>query len=116
MSSCKHFKTEKKVKHLLEKYNITFEHHKIFKFNDRKYYVDFYIPDKNLIIEYNGIQHYKPTTFGGITAQEANLNFIKQQQRDKELREYCKEHKISLFEIKYNENINECINTLVSTL
>ncbi len=113
---CKYSKNEKKVKILLEKYNIYFEYHKMLRFNDRKYYVDFYIPDKNIIIEYNGIQHYKPTTFGGITNKEANLTFIKQQKRDNELRQYCKENNIILLEIKYNENINKCINTLVKTL
>lgn len=59
-------------------------------------YVDFYLPDYNAIIEYNGIQHYIPTEhFGG------ELQFNQQIKRDTDLRQYCKNNNISLLEISF---------------
>jgi predicted nucleic acid-binding Zn-ribbon protein len=68
--------------------------HKMLKFNDRKYIIDFCVND--VLIEYNGKQHYEPVSrFGGMPA------FEKQQQRDEALREYCKNNNLSLLEIPY---------------
>jgi hypothetical protein len=64
------------------------------------------LPSNNIIIEYNGIQHYKQKEyFGGDNALE------QQQERDMALRQYCKEHKIKLIEIPYTEydNIEEIL-------
>ena len=68
--------------------------------------VDFYLPEHNLFIEYNGIQHYKPVErFGG------QLVFEHQQKRDQYIRKYCKENNIKLLEISYdNSNILKCID------
>ena len=70
------------------------QYHIIYK--DNNYKSDFFIPSKNLIIVYNGIQHYKPIKmFGGAKA------FHKQKQRDENVRQYCMENGIKLFEISY---------------
>jgi len=69
--------------------------------------VDFYLPSNNIIIEYNGIQHYKQKEyFGGDNALE------QQQERDMALRQYCKEHNIKLIEIPYwdYDNIETILN------
>lgn len=50
---------------------------------------DFYIPSMNLVIEYNGKQHYEPVRFGGISIERALENFEYQQVRDRQMREYC---------------------------
>ena len=63
--------------------------------------VDFFIPSRNIVIEYNGIQHYKEVGFFG-----GDKVFEKQQERDMALRQYCKEHGIKLIEIPYWENNN----------
>lgn len=66
-------------------------------FNE-KFLVDFYLPDYNTFIEFNGEQHYKPVKwFGG------EEKFKQQQERDYALRYYCKEHKITLIEIPYTD-------------
>lgn len=58
--------------------------------------VDFYLPDYNAFIEYNGGQHYRPVKwFGGIE------KFNEQQARDLALRLYCEQNKIKLIEIPY---------------
>lgn len=69
-------------------------------FNRRKYVLaDFYLPDYNTVIEYNGQQHYFHVSwFGGKDV------FEMQQERDYGLRLYCKEHGINLIEISYKDN------------
>lgn len=69
-----------------------------------KYKIDFVLEqNKNIIfIEYNGIQHYNPSRFrNSITMEEARINFSKQQERDKNLREYCNINNILLIEVPY---------------
>ena len=66
---------------------------------------DFYLPEYNICIEFNGIQHYKPIEFFGGTN-----SFNTQLDRDKIKKEYCYNNDIPLIIIKYNENINEILN------
>ena len=64
----------------------------------KKFVADFYIASVNLIIEYNGEQHYKAKKeWGG----EKQLQW--QQARDAALRRYCEEKKIRLLEIPYTD-------------
>lgn len=66
---------------------------------------DFYLPDYNVCIEYNGKQHYEPIDyFGG----KEMFNLI--QQRDAIKTQYCKDNNIVLIKIKYNENIEEVLD------
>lgn len=69
-------------------------------FCKRQYLVaDFYLPDLNLIIEMNGLQHYQYVEH----FNTKDWTFEDQQIRDDTLRAYCKTHKISLLEIKYDK-------------
>jgi len=81
-------------------------------FCDRKYLlVDFYLPDYNLFIEYNGQQHYFPVDiFGG----EEIYNM--QVERDISLRQYCSENKIILLEIPYTKKkeIDKILNKILT--
>lgn len=60
--------------------------------------IDFYLPDYNLAIEYNGEQHYRPIHYFG-----GQISFNRQQKRDMFVRNYCEENKIKLLEIKYSD-------------
>jgi very-short-patch-repair endonuclease len=64
---CHESKGEKEVARILAKYNIPFIRQKTF--NDLKdisyLYYDFYLPNHKLMIEYHGIQHWKPLKFFG---------------------------------------------------
>jgi hypothetical protein len=110
---CKSFKGEQKIAKYLTKFGIKFETQKTFEdLKDRDFLrFDFYLPDKNLIIEYDGIQHYEPVNFGGCTKEQAEENFKNQQIRDKIKNEYCNENNINLLRIKYTDfkNINKII-------
>lgn len=69
-----------------------------------KGYIDFYLPDYNCFIEYNGKQHYKPVKqFGG------EIIFEHQQLRDNYIREYCYKNNIHLIEIPYTRSNDKTI-------
>lgn len=99
---CKN-KNEKFIYDLFVENNIEFEYQKnikqLFPNETRNYRIDFYIPKLNMIIEYNGAQHYRPVCFGGIAKKRAETNFVKQQERDCYIRNACQEHIIKLLEI-----------------
>lgn len=62
---------------------------------------DFYLPDNNLLIEFQGEQHYKPTElFGG------KEKFEIQQEHDRRKRNYANIHNIGLLEISYTDYVN----------
>ena len=76
-----------------------------------KAFIDFFIPSKNLFIEYNGIQHYSvKARFGGV------LEFERQQKRDEFVRNYCKKNGIRLLEIPYNKTWEEVTKLLNITI
>jgi very-short-patch-repair endonuclease len=98
---------ENKIISYLSEKNIIFETQKTFENckNIRKLPFDFYLPDYNICIEFDGRQHYIISEyFGGIE----NYNNISK--RDKIKTKYCLENNIKLLRIKYNENIIEKIN------
>jgi hypothetical protein len=104
--SCNESKGEKAIKEFLEKNNIKFIREKVFSDCRFKYPLpfDFYLPDYNTCIEFNGKQHYEPIKyFGGIDY------FKLINERDEIKSKYCNENNIRLIIIKYNENI---INSL----
>lgn len=68
-------------------------------FGRNKFRVDFFLPKHNTIIEYHGEQHYKYAVF----FHESELDFMRQQDRDNRLRDYCKMNGITLIEIPYTK-------------
>lgn len=101
-------KKEKEIANYLIENNIEFVFQK--KFEDCKdvneLLFDFYIPSKNLIIEYDGRQHYIPIPrFGG----EEYLNKVKKHDLIKN--NYCKEKNINILRISYLQD-NDIINIL----
>lgn len=103
---CKEPTGETQIKFMLLKFGICFKQQKRFIDCYDKYTLpfDFYLLDKKICIEFHGIQHYEPIEwFGG------EKMFKSQQKRDKIKMEYCKNNKILLVVIKYNENIEEML-------
>ena len=103
-SKCKESKGEKIIRAYLMGNNIKFISQKRFKDCRDKYPLpfDFYLPDYNTCIEFNGRQHYVPVElFGG----QNQLN--KQKKNDRIKMMYCDKNKIALIIIKHNENVGE---------
>jgi Protein of unknown function (DUF723) len=90
---------EKLISHILSNMDISFKTE--YKFIDCKYKsklkFDFFIPSKNLCIEYNGLQHYKLVPFFG-----GERYFDEILKRDKIKEDYCLKNNIKLIKIKYN--------------
>jgi hypothetical protein len=63
---------------------------------NKKLRFDFYLPDYNTLIEYDGMQHFRPVEyFGG----EEQFNILKK--NDEIKNKYCETHKINLVRIPY---------------
>lgn len=106
-SICKESKGEKEVAKILLEKNILFKREH--KFPDCKYKnvlpFDFYIPNINTCIEFQGAQHYEPLHCRG-GEEEFKLILL----RDSIKQQYCKDKNINLILIKFNENIEKVIS------
>jgi hypothetical protein len=72
---------------------------------------DFYLTDYNILIEYDGEQHFiLKEFFGG----ESSLQQIKINDSIKQ--EYCYKNKIKLFRIKYSDDITFCLENIISSI
>lgn len=97
---CKESKGEKEISRLLEEKNIKYEKQKKFKGckNINNLFFDFYVPDKNTCIEFDGIQHFeKLRFFGGDDGLKKIIH------RDNIKNEYCSSNNIKLIRIPYYE-------------
>lgn len=105
--NCNSSKGEMLIVKYLTDNNIEFEQQYTFENlrMKRKLKCDFYLPKHNSIIEFNGSQHYIPVErFGG----EEGLK--RTQNSDELKRNFCIENQIKLLEIKYNEDVYDCLN------
>jgi len=75
---------------------------------------DFYLPDYNVVIEFQGTHHYKQIYYGK-TKVNAGNSIETIQIRDQIKRDYCKTNNIKLIEIPYWEyqNIDIILTTLL---
>jgi len=96
---------ENMIRKILQDLNISMVEQKTFTDlkHKNKLKCDFYLPEQNIVIEYNGLQHYEPVeAFGGVKA------LIKTQERDLAKYQYLEEKSISLIIVRYDEeNIKE---------
>jgi len=64
---------------------------------------DFFIPNRNLIVEVHGEQHFKFNKF----FFKNKLSFFKAQARDKDKKEWCRINDIRVIEFNYNEDVDD---------
>lgn len=98
---CSSPKGETTIDKILKSMGIRYESQKTFDNlkDNRLLSYDFYIPDQDILIEYQGLQHYQPIDyFGGDTT------FKKQQGHDKLKAEYAKSHNYKLIAVPYTED------------
>jgi len=118
--NCSKSNGEKIIDNFLRNKNIFFIAQKRFQnCRDKKPLpFDFYLPDYNLCIEFQGQQHFEPyffTTFYK-NYNDGKKHFEKQKIRDQIKKEYCKNNNIELLEIRYNENIEEKLEEKIREL
>lgn len=100
---CMKSKGETKIAKILQENNVKF--YREYCFDDGRYSdsnikmrYDFYLPDYNCCIEYDGEQHFRSVNFFG-----GEKSFKKRQFKDLEKELYCKEKNIKIIRIKYND-------------
>jgi hypothetical protein len=111
---CSISKGEQSIMNFLDTNNIKYETQ--YKFEDclsqtlqKKLSFDFYLVEKNMCIEYDGIQHFEPIDkWGGLD------RFEKQTLNDKIKNDYCKNNEIKLLRIPYTsfDNIESILNEI----
>ena len=92
------------INQFLEENNISYKKEFIFPdFNKR---FDFYLPELNICIEYDGEQHFIVNDFFG-----GEKGLLETKRRDKEKNEYCIRNNIQLFRIPYTDisHINQIL-------
>jgi hypothetical protein len=98
--SCVSSKGENEIRKILTENNISFVEQR--RFDDCKCQqtlpFDFYLPESNTCIEYDGIQHFEPIEFWG-----GMKTFLETQMRDKIKTDFCKENNIELIRIRYDD-------------
>ena len=109
---CGESRGERKIRQWLEKNNISYIYQH--KYEDCKDVnplpFDFYLPTYNILIEYDGEQHFRPIEYFG--GQE---KFELQQKHDKIKNEYCEKNNIPLLRIPYfkYDNVEEELNNFL---
>jgi len=101
--TCCQSKGEKQIEQWLKEQNIQFVPQKRFKecCNKRPLPFDFYLPEINTCIEYDGEQHFTP--FRLKDKKKALLKFQSTKKHDKIKTSFCKENNIHLIRIRFDE-------------
>ena len=105
---CKSSKGEITIRKYLKKRNILFEEQK--KFDNLKdikqLSYDFYIPEKNLLIEFNGEQHYRKCFNRDLH------KWHRQKHHDWLKRKFARDNHFNLLVIKYDEDANKMLDNV----
>lgn len=116
--NCTSSKGEQKIRTYLVQNNINFISQKTFEdligINNGLLSYDFYLPQYNLLIEYQGEQH--ENFIKGF--HQSKKDFLKQLEHDRRKKKYAKDNNIELLEIWYYdyENIEKSLNKYLTTL
>lgn len=101
------------IKELLDEMHIKYAQE--YTFNDCKdnkpLPFDFYLPDYNICIEYDGQQHFESVDFFG-----GKKHFIMQQKHDHIKNLYCKNNSITLLRLPYYLSDNQIKKQIIDTL
>lgn len=103
-----------KIKNFLISKNIEYEKEKTFQdlYDKQKLKYDYFIASKNLLVEFDGEQHFRPAF--GKDVEERKSNFEITKRHDDLKNQYAQLHNIKLLRIKYDEeeHIDEILNTI----
>jgi hypothetical protein len=113
--SCNESKGERLIRNTLTQLAVAFETQKAFSDlmspKGRAMYYDFFIPTMNILIEYDGRQHFEPVDmFGG----DDYLTVVQLHDRLKDV--YAKQNNIPLYRYPYTMSDDEIIESLKKLL
>jgi hypothetical protein len=76
---------------------------------------DFWLPDHNLLIEYDGEHHFAPVqTKGRLTKKQAIIRHEATKVNDRKKNQYAKKNNIRLTRIKFSDNIESSISSTLA--
>lgn len=106
---------EKRVGQWLIEHNVDYIYQKPFDDcrNINPLPFDFYIPKLNILIEFDGIQHFEPVDFAGKGEIWALEQFKNTQRHDAIKNKYCEDNHIKLLRIPYFKNVEEELNNFL---
>jgi predicted nucleic-acid-binding Zn-ribbon protein len=106
---CKESFGERDIRKILENRNLKFksQHRFIDCVKIKPLPFDFYLPEYNTCIEFNGKQHYEHNHFF-----VSNKGFKELKERDSIKAKYCEDNGLKLIIIRYDENISSKLDTL----
>jgi very-short-patch-repair endonuclease len=109
---CRLSRGESAIAKMLENKNIKYLRQKTFKYckNIRELKFDFYLSQLNMLIEFNGQQHY--TSMGYWNKHGKSLEY--QQHCDSIKKDYALSHGYRFLVIKYTDNIEEVLNKFLA--
>ena len=99
---CRESKGEIKIRKILNEHNINFISQKKFSEckDQHKLLFDFYLPEINTCIEYDGEQHFESNSFFG-----GDVRLINQIKKDQIKNDFCEKNNIKLLRIRYDDDI-----------
>lgn len=103
---CMRSKGEKRIEDTLNKYKVEYVQQYYFKKcrgKRRPLPFDFFLPERNLCIEYQGEQHFKPVRFMGTSYENAVYVYNQTKEHDKTKEVFCKRNNIGLMKISYKD-------------
>lgn len=108
--SCNYSKGEHLIRQVLESQKIVYKSPMSFSglVDVGRLRYDFYLPQFNTLIEYQGIQHYSPIDYFG-----GEIQLRRQQKHDQMKRDYAKEHNYILIEIPYKVRSFSSIKNII---
>jgi very-short-patch-repair endonuclease/DNA-directed RNA polymerase subunit RPC12/RpoP len=102
-SKCNQSRGEEEIAKILNEHKISFIRQ--YRLPRTRLSLDFFLPDLEIGIEYDGQQHFEPVQFGGISLRKAQQRLKKQQQRDIKKDKICRDLGIVLLRVKYTDSI-----------
>ncbi len=107
---CRESKGEREISIMLDNKNIKYIRNKRFKKckNIKPLPFDFYLPEYNICIEFDGRQHFESIERWG-----GKKGLKERQNRDQIKNEYCSKNNIRLIRIRFDEDINEKLTFLI---
>lgn len=102
----------------LDRNSIAYEYQKKFDslMDKRQLSYDFYLPDYKVLIEYQGIQHYIPRSFGSKDKDNDLSNFVNQVYHDYLKKTFAESNDYRLVTIKYSIDTYEKISEYLSSI
>jgi len=99
---CNESKLERELASILDKQNVKYERQKKFKWLGKQS-LDLYLPEHNIAIECQGVQHFKPVDFAGKGEKWANQSFEEIKKRDDVKLKKCLTYNIKMIYVVDNE-------------